>query len=94
MVLVRFGSTLYREPNTQNTSILVFPEIYDEAFFVPVSSVSSALHNGKYLPSALPVPSPGLSPFHKLAHSLIGCGPGRQCLCYSSHPMGQHTETQ
>lgn len=34
MALVRFGSTLCREPNTQNTSTLVFPEIYDEAFFV------------------------------------------------------------
>lgn len=81
-------------PIPQNTSTPVFPGIYDEAFFVPVSSVPGALHNGKYLPSALPVPSPGLGPFHKLAHSLLSCGPGRQCLCYSSHSMGQHTETQ
>lgn len=61
-LFVWFCSTLCREPDTQNTSTPVFPEIYEQAFCLLISSVPSARHDGKYLLSGHPVPSPCLGP--------------------------------
>lgn len=93
-LFVWFCSTLCREPDTQNTSTPVFSEIYEQAFCLLRSPGPSARHDGKYLLSGHPVPSPCPGPFHESAHSLLRCGPGRACLYDSSHLMGQHTEPQ